>query len=49
MSAARQPMLLTPSTMPSGERIVAWLVLLLMAACVGLAIYDLWLLLSFAR
>jgi hypothetical protein len=31
---------------PSGERIVAWLVIALLFACAGLALYDAYLLLS---
>jgi hypothetical protein len=46
MSAYGHP---RPYAGPSGERIVAWLVIALLFACAGLALYDAYLLLSGLR
>jgi hypothetical protein len=43
MSAYRYP---KPHAGPSGERIVAWLVIALLFACAALALYDAYLLLA---
>lgn len=43
------PRIVPRSRAATAERFTAWLVILLLAACVGLALYDLYLLLSGLR